>query len=259
MDAGDGTGSGMDAGPLRPGEPGMRRAILLDPQPGRIRAFVEDEVHHFEIELAHHDGIITHVAARTIRHPWTTCAGAGPLLADRLRGTALADAAGFDSPYAHCTHLHDLALLAAAHALDERPILFRMFVADMVAGKRRAVLARNGAILIDWPLDRETILPPHPQAGLSLRTIRQWGAALPADEREAGLLLRRVVFIALARTFDPDRDAEVPNPPMGACFTHQPENFDPEARFRGSRRDLSTARQSALAARIAEVSSHLNK
>ena len=249
----DRTDSGMDAGPLRPGEPGMRRAVLLDPGPDHIRAFVEDDVHHFEIGLTHRNGIITDVAARTIRHPWTTCVGAGPLLADRLRGKPLAEAANFDSPYAHCTHLHDLALLAAAHALDERPTLFRMFVADMVAGRRRAMLERDGAILIDWPLDRETILPPHSQAGLSLRTIRQWGAALPPAEREAGLLLRRVVFISLARTFDPDTDVDIPNPPMGACFTHQPENFDPEARNKGSRRDFTTLREGALASRIAEV------
>lgn len=253
MDAGDRAKAGLGVGAIRPGEPGMRRAVLLDPRPGRIRAFVEDDVHHFEVELAHRDGIITHVAARTIRHPWTTCTGAGPLLADRLCGVALADAAGFDSPYAHCTHLYDLALLAAAHARDARPTLFRMFVADAVAGRRRAVLERDSAILIDWPLDRETILPPHHQAGLSLRAIRQWGAALPVDEREAGLLLRRVVFISIARTFDPDTDIEIPNPPPGACFTHQPEHFDPEARMRGSRRDFTSADEGPLAPRIVEV------
>lgn len=243
----------MDVRPFRPGEPGMRRAILLDPRPGRIRGFLEDEVHHFEVELAHGDGIITDVAARAIRHPWTTCAGAGPLLAERLRGVALADAPAFDSPYAHCTHIFDLALLAAAHALDERPALFRMFVADAVAGRRRAVLERDGETVIDWPLDGETILPPHRQAGLSLRAIRQWSAALPAAEREAGLVLRRTVFISSARTYDPDAAVAPPNPPMGACFTHQPEHFDPEARVRGSRRDFTGADRGPLASRIAEL------
>lgn len=234
-------------------EPGLRRTVLIDPGPGRVRAFLEDDFHHFEVELRHRDGIIFEVAATTIRHPWTTCTGAGPLLVDRLRGTALTEAASFDAQYAHCTHLYDLALLAASHAADARAVLFRMFVSDSLAGRRHAILHRNEKPLIDWHLDKEEILPPHRRAGLNLRAFREWGAVLPAEEREAGLLLRRAVFISIGRTFDPDVDDDIPTPPPGACFTLQPENFQPDARAAGSRRDFSYGTEGPLAARIAEV------
>lgn len=239
--------------PLRPGEAALRRAVLVDPAPGRVRAALEDDFHHFEIEIAHAGGIITVVSATTIRHPWTTCAGAGPLLVERLRGRRLADAAAFDSPYAHCTHLYDLAGLAASRACTERPVLFRMAVTDAVDGRREALIDRDGAPVHAWTLDRETILPPHPYAGRNLRALRQWVTELDPGEAEAALLLRRAVFISIGRTFDPDVQRDVPTPPPGACFTHQPENFDPDARARGSRRDFSEGRAGPLADRIAAL------
>lgn len=239
--------------PLRPGVPALRRAVLVDPQPGKVRAFVEDDFHHFEIELAHDGTIITDVAATTIRHPWTTCAGAAPVLVEKLRGVALRQAAGFDSPLTHCTHLYDLALLAASKAGGDSPELFRMFVADRVDGRREAMIDRNGAPAITWHLDAETILPPHAQAGRNLRQLKHWAAELEPEEREAALLLRRAVFISIGRTFDPDTQDDVPNPPPGACFTHQPENYEPEARFRGSRRDFTHADHGPLAVRVAEA------
>nr|WP_245843002.1 hypothetical protein [Sphingomonas laterariae] len=239
------------AAPLLPGEAGLRRAVLIDPRPGRVLAYLEDDFHHFEIALSHDGRAITGVEATTIRHPWTTCAGAGPKLIERLTGVALADVASFDSPYAQCTHLYDLALFAASKAGGDRPHLFRMFVEDWKNGLRRAVIDRDGVVLIDWRLDRETVLPPHDHAGRSLRELRHWAAELPADEREAALLLRRAVFISVGRTFDPDLQEDVPNPPPGACFAHQPENFDPAARFRGSRRDFTHAVEGPLAARAA--------
>lgn len=240
-----------DAAPLMPGEAGLRRAVLVDPRPGRVSAFVEDDFHHFEIALDHRDGRITNVAATTIRHPWTTCAGAGPLLAERLKGTALADAAGFDSVLSHCTHLFDLAVFAAKKAAGDRPELFRMIVTDMVDGKRKAMIDRNGEPVLTWHLDRETILPPHGSAGLSLRQIKHWSADLEPREREGAMLVRRAVFISLGRLFDPDLGGDVPNPPPGACFAHQPENFDPDARARGSRRDFTNAPLGPLAGRVA--------
>lgn len=253
MNAGDKGESAQLSAPLRVGEAGLRRAILIDPRGDCVRAFLEDDFHHFEVRLRHRDGIITEVEAATIRHPWTTCAGAGPMLTDRLTGVALADAPSFDSQYAHCTHLYDLALLAASSAGEGRPALFRMFVSDSSAGRRDAILYRDAAPVIEWLLDREEILPPHAQAGLNLRTFRSWSEALPPGERLAGTLLRRAVFISIGRTFDPDVDRDIPTPPPGACYNHQPENFAPDARTIGARRDFSYGRQGPLAESIAEI------
>lgn len=132
-------------------------------------------------------------------------------------------------------------------------MLFRMLVTDMVDGRREAVIDRNGVLALTWHLEAETILPPHVQAGRNLRQLKHWAAELEPDEREAALLLRRAVFISIGRTFDPDAQDDANKPPPGACFTHQPENYEPSARLRGSRRDFTHAEYGPLAARAAEV------
>ena len=126
-------------------------------------------------------------------------------------------------------------------------------VDDCRDGPRQAILDRDGVQALAWRLDGETILPPHRQAGLNLRQLKHWAPSLPSAEREAALLLRRAVFISIGRTFDPDAQEDVPNPPPGACFAHQPENFDPAARFRGSRRDFTYAANGPLAGRVTQV------
>ena len=131
--------------------PGLWRRIVLQPGPGSkgdgwIGGALEDDMHRFHIRLDHAEGRVTAVHATAVRHPWSACPGATGFIARELTGQLLADV-GRRDPAQHCTHLYDLAILAAAHAGDTRPTRFDMTVADRVDGRTTATLRGNGAEL----------------------------------------------------------------------------------------------------------------
>ena len=92
----------------------------------QVRAALEDDFHHFRVELDVTDGRISRVQATAPRHPYSLCASASEPL-KLLEGMAI-------EPSAHavmrqveareqCTHMLDLAGLAcaaAARGLAER-------------------------------------------------------------------------------------------------------------------------------------------
>ena len=119
----------MDAGKIA-----CRRLQLIDPQPGRVTAEVEDDYHRFFVDLRHDGERITGVATNAKRSPWTTCPSAGDHLAERLTGALLSEVASREDPLTHCTHMLDLAILAAAHADDAAPTLYEMLVDDPHGG-----------------------------------------------------------------------------------------------------------------------------
>lgn len=245
-----------------PGVPGVRRRTLVVPGEGRVRAEIEDDFHHFTVEILHDGERILDVVADAIRFPWSTCDMAALFLADRLKGTPLADAASFDDQFSHCTHLFDLALLAATHALDAGPSLFSMFVSDAVDNRQRAELRRNGELVLAWDLEGSIIVAPTAPAGESLRRLREWLPTLTAELREPAKLLRRAVFISSARplSFDGIANAAAVRGQVGACFTFQPERAVNSHRTANSRRDF-TGGEGPLAhrrdARAAEAGSRI--
>src|SRR3546814_9414003 len=92
----------------------------------------------------HHDGMIaTRIEPELWRAPWTTCPGASAQLVETFTGVALADFPARGDKPINCTHLHDLALLAAVHAADTQPLVYDAQIADPVDGLRRAELRRS--------------------------------------------------------------------------------------------------------------------
>lgn len=233
---------------LYPGVPGLRRRILLQPEPGEVRAEVEDDFHHFVVTLFHNGERIMRVATAAPRHPWTTCPAAGGLLAARLAGVALDEAAGFDSPFSHCTHMLDLALLAAAHAHDAAPLLYSMFVSDPGAGMRRAQLWRDDRTLIDWMLDGDRVASGAGE-GRNLRQLRDWLPELPMELRESAMALRRAVFISAGRRYDYEgmNNAAELTTQAGVCFSFQPVRSAQALPMRGSKLDFTVDRSGPLA------------
>lgn len=238
---------GIPAPDLYPGVPGLRRRILLQPRPNSLRAEVEDDFHHFAVTLFHDDERITRVATEAPRFPWTSCPAAGDLLAARLPGVALDEVAGFDSPFSHCTHMFDLALLAAAHARDEAQLLYSMFVSDPDAGLRSAQMWHNDAMLIDWTLDGDRVVSG-PGEGQNLRRLREWLLDLPLPLRESATVMRRAIFISAGRRFDYEnvKDASELTRQAGACFTFQPDRAGTALPMRGSKLDFTTDRSGPL-------------
>ena len=103
------------------------------------------------------------------RYPWSTCPGAlAPL--ERLAGMPLAAASSavrrWTEPRAQCTHLLDLAGLAVAHAAAGRVRRgYEVEIPDRVEGRSHARLRRNGEPLLDFEMERGTIVSPAPFAG----------------------------------------------------------------------------------------------
>src|SRR2546423_10980018 len=107
------------------------------------------------------------------RPPWTACGGEGGML-DGLLGMPLSPDP--QQVYRHtngreqCTHLLDLAGLAAAHAA--RGIVAREYDAEVPcldpAARRDAVLRTDGHEVLRWTLERNTIVAPATFAGQDL-------------------------------------------------------------------------------------------
>ena len=236
--------------------PGLWRRIMLQPGPGWIGGALEDDMHCFHIRLDHDGERITKVVARAVRTPWSACPGAAAFITKELTGELLSEVATRD-PTQHCTHLLDLAILAAAHAHDTEPSTFDMRVADRVEGRTTATLGENGVERLRWQLQDTIIEGPGRFAGLDIKRVSKWKHDFPPPEAEWSTLLRRAIFISGARVYEPPVGkpaADMGPTRMGVCFNyqlpqaaesmplferrefsmseHEPlEGFDPEAAF----------------------------
>ena len=118
------------------------------------------------------------------RAPWTTCPGAVAVLEQTFTGIALESFAARGEKRANCTHLHDLAVLAAAHAFDAAATVFDILVSDPIEGRSEAELRRNGIAVLGWSVVKGRIVEPAPLAGLDLDNMRPWIESL--DPAAAG-------------------------------------------------------------------------
>jgi hypothetical protein len=96
-----------------------RRIRVAASAPDTVEAGIEDDFHHFRLTL-HHDGAhVREIETRAYRIPWSTCGDAGGAL-QLIEGMPLEQsclAVGrWTDPHLQCTHMFDLAGLAAAHA-----------------------------------------------------------------------------------------------------------------------------------------------
>jgi hypothetical protein len=239
-------------GPLiEAGRLGLRRLQLIDPQPGRVTAEVEDDYHRFFVELNHDGERITAVATNAKRFPWTTCPSAGDHLAARLTGAALGDVATREEPLTHCTHMLDLAILAAAHAAETEPVLYEMLVDDPRVGAREAILRRNGAETLRWLIDDTILVAPGMMAGRDLRQLRHWIEEIDPALREPARVLRRGAYIARGRGFDFSQltTASAVNAAV-ACYTFSREHGDDAWHIDDSMRDFDGLENLPLADRL---------
>jgi hypothetical protein len=216
---------GIAAFEIRRGEPGCRRNQLIDPRPGIVRADVEDDFHNFWVEIEHDGEHVLNLRTGAERWPWSTCPAAGLHLAQRMKGAPLAMLSQVDSALSHCTHQHDLALLAAAHAADTQPTLYSSFSSDRTEPTRTAILYRNGEPELLWEIQDSDIVSPGLGHGLSLRRLKEWEVTLSPDQREAARVLRRTIFISGGRCYDYQQTltADQVTQSVGACYTFQPE------------------------------------
>lgn len=231
--------------------PGYRRRILIEPGPGLAVAELEDDYHRMVVRLHHAGGVVTRVDSAMKRAPWTTCGGAMARLEQTFTGVALADVARRGEKTTNCTHLHDLALFAAAHAGGDAAVAYEIFVSDAVAGGRTARLARDGVAMFDWVLHDERIVSPPELAGRALTELGDWIATCDAATAEAARILRWAAMVALGRTIDMPAGMSATAFPAGTCHTFQPEQAKVGLRQPHADVDFSRAGRDPLADRAA--------
>ena len=196
--------------------------MRVDPAPGRVRAAVEDDYHCMHVVL-HHDGVrISEVEGVMERAPWTTCPGAPLQLQQTFTGTTLAEAAARGEKQSNCTHLYDLAILAAAHAADSAPMVYDMVVSDPVDGCNTAEIRRNGEPVLTLGVERGAITSPAEIAGTPLMKLRSWIESLDPPAREAAKLLQWGAIIAHGRMIPLENQSDATRIPPN-CYTFQPE------------------------------------
>ncbi|MBC2660351.1 DUF2889 domain-containing protein [Novosphingobium flavum] len=202
------------------GAPGFRRRFRVEPGPAAVRAAVEDDYHCMAVTLRHDGTRIAAVEAVMDRAPWTTCPGAPAVLAQTFAGLTLAEAVRAGEKRTNCTHLHDLAGLAAAHAQDTAALVYDILVSDPVDGRVHAEIRRDGQTLLGLSHRDDVVTAPDTLAGTSLYALRDWIAGLPAALHEPARLLQWGTILAHGRAIPMDRQSDATRIPPN-CYTFQ--------------------------------------
>lgn len=244
----------------RDGTPGTyrRRIHLRSGDEGRVTGELEDDFHHFRVELRHDGAEIIAVTGSGLRAPWTTCLSAGDPL-QTLVGTRLQTgpaALGDLDARQNCTHMFDLAGLLVAHggrrSAGDRVYDMAVDDTDPASGERFARLWRDGEALLEWRLrDREVLAPDEWRDAPLWSGFIAWAAASLDDElAEAAVALRRTITISMGRLDDLDRmETAAPLRPLmeGICHTMQEAHVELAVRHKGSARDFSDRPELLLA------------
>lgn len=225
--------------------PGFRRHIMVEVRAGAVAAMLEDDVHCLGVILRHDGAWVTAVEPQFDRLPWDTCPGAQAKLVETFSGQLLAEVTARRDKKQNCTHFHDLAVLAAAHAGEPRRVIFEIAVSDPSAGERILQVRRNGALLHRWTEQDGVFTAPTEIAGKALFTLRDWIARLSGLEQEAARLLQWASIVAHARTIPIEQQSVASDIPPN-CYSFQPERAVNAVR-NGERRDFSDGRREPLA------------
>lgn len=223
--------------------PVFHRRLVLDASDAACVAAVEDAFHHFVVTLEHAHRLVTVVAARAPRTPWSLCGEAVQPL-QRFVGQALdrrvqLAVPGIDSKQ-QCTHQFDLAVLALSHGVTLGRSEFHAVVRDDADGAELAQLWRDGELVLDWRVRQGRVDSACLCDGRDLRTILSWaGECLDDDALQALYVLRRAVMVSAGRRADLDRFSDAGQlmaRMAGACHVFKPERASQALRHVGSTR-----------------------
>ena len=210
--------------------PGFRRRFRVLPGEGCVTSQLEDDFHGMIVTLRHVGGRISAVEASMPRNPWNTCLGAIDVVRATFEGARLADAARTGDKRANCTHLYDLAVLAARHAGISRPLTYDILVGDPVEGVIACELRKDGAAVLSWTLRGGVIEGDAEPGGRALFDLRDWIATLDGEAREDARMLQWGSIMAHGRTMPLAERSDATRLPAN-CYTLQPEHKDKATRI----------------------------
>lgn len=212
----DSTSSDMDL------LPGYRRRIRVTVDAGRAAALLEDDFHCMAVTLLHDGETVTAIEPVVERAPWTTCPGAPAKLVETFAGLPLSEITARRDKKANCTHLHDLAVIAAAHAGERGTLTYDVLASDPVDGERLLEIRRDGQVVWRWTERGGVVAAPAEIAGQTLFGLRDWINGLGEPQREAARLLQWAAMVAHGRTLPLERQSTAADMPAN-CYTFQPE------------------------------------
>ena len=201
---------------------GFWRRFRLTPSPGAVQAEVEDDFHCMSV-IVFHDGYrATQIVINMRRAPWSTCPGAQERLAQTFTGVDLAQFPARGEKKANCTHLYDLAQMAAGHAGSEEQVIYDILVSDPEEGQRNAEIRRNGVTLLSWVESGFKIVKPEAAAGIRLDQLRAWIETLAPQLQEPARMLQWGNMLANGRIIPLEQQSDATKMPP-SCYTFQPE------------------------------------
>ena len=227
------------------GQPGFFwRRIRITPSQWAVQAEVEDDFHCMSV-VVHHDGEkAINIIADIRRVPWSTCPGAAQSLVRTFSGVALKQFPMRGDKKTNCTHLYDMALLAASHAMDEEQTIYDIRVSDAVDQQRRAEVRRNDEALLSWIESKFQIVQPESAAGIRLDRLRSWIDSLDRSLQEPARLLQWGNILANGRIIPLENQSDATRMPPN-CYTFQPERAQLAKRI-GKIRDFSQGNDQPL-------------
>ena len=238
------------------GQGRFRRRIRLQAAGSQVHAALEDCNHGFRCRIEHDGKRILRAEGTAVRVPFSTCPGAIeplralvglPLQKDIQQYFSHIDAS------ANCTHLLDLALLAARHALRGGERQLDITLEDQ-AGKEPAPaeIHINGDLVHRWMTLDWHITDPAPLAGNVLyKGFSDWAnATFSGDEREAAFALQKGYFVGNARQYDLasllGERANTHDIMFDVCHTYSLPQRDHAVRTAGTVRDFSDCPEQLL-------------
>jgi hypothetical protein len=232
--------------------PGFRRRVRITPRSGAVDCEFEDDYHRMSVTVRHDGAKATSLDAAMQRAPWNICPGAVEQLRQTFTGVPLVDFAARGEKRRNCTHLHDMAVLSAAHAMDAGPLVYDSLVSDPVDGRRQVEIRRDGMRLLGW-IDEPVagsgyncIVEPAELAGARLDQLRPWIQSLDPERREAARLLQWCAIIARGRRLSLEKHADASGLGTGRCYTFDERRVQ-DARRTGDIRDFSQGTAQLLA------------
>ncbi|MBL0122964.1 MAG: DUF2889 domain-containing protein [Betaproteobacteria bacterium] len=223
----------------------FRRRLRLRAGHQQVVVELEDCNHAFRLWL-HHDGEkVVSVDAEVKRYPYITCAEA-PRALVKLVGAAING--GADGlrprlpPSDNCTHLHDMALLALAHAAEpDLESVYDISVTDERDSVTEARIDCNGEMMHVWQIREHAVVTPKAHAGKTMmRGFYQWVSQCHAGVLlEAAVALQRGYYVAQGRRHLSDLPASADGMPPGACYSYGHGVVERAQRIQGSVWDLT--------------------
>lgn len=212
-------------------------------------AMLEDDLHCMAVRLRHDGKTVLGVEVLADRMPWSPCPGAAGELERTFAGVPLREVTSRREKQRNCTHLHDLAVLAASHAMDTAPTEWRIAVSDPQDGERVLTISRDGRLMHRWTERAGAFVDPPEVAGQSALTLRDWIAGLEPEPQEAARLLQWGALVAHGRQMSDERRRSA-LAIRQSCYTMQPERVSDATALSGMQE--FTGREGRLLEGLAE-------